>query len=39
VRTRGSEIGIRTRAVPRFHATAALWMLDIDSELLFVGDA
>jgi len=39
VRTRGAEVGLRTRAVPRLHATAALWMLDIDSELLFVGDA
>lgn len=39
VRTRGAEIGVRTRAIPRVHATAALWMLDIDSELLFVGDA
>ena len=39
VRTRGGEIGIRTMSVPRTLLTAALWTLDIDSELLFVGDA
>ncbi|MEO6487296.1 MAG: TonB-dependent receptor, partial [Thermoanaerobaculia bacterium] len=39
VRTRGAEIGLRTTPVPRFHATAAVWGLDIASELLFVGDA
>ena len=30
---------MRTLAVPGLHATAAVWGLDIDSELLFVGDA
>ena len=39
VRARGAEIGLRSLAVPGLHATAALWGLDIDSELLFVGDA
>jgi outer membrane cobalamin receptor len=39
VRTRGAEIGIRSTPVPRVHMTAALWGLDIASELLFVGDA
>ncbi len=39
VRARGAELGVRTLAVPGFHGTAALWGLDIDSELLFVGDA
>ena len=39
VRARGAELGVRTLAAPGLHATAALWGLDIDSELLFVGDA
>jgi hypothetical protein len=39
VRARGAEIGLRSLAVAGFHATAAFWGLDIDSELLFVGDA
>ncbi len=39
VRTRGAEVGVRSAPFPRFHLTAALWGLDIASELLFVGDA
>ena len=39
VRTTGYEAGVRTGAVPRVSATLALWRLDQDSELLFVGDA
>ncbi len=39
VRARGAELGLRTLAVKGLHATAALWQLDLDSELLFVGDA
>jgi hypothetical protein len=39
VRGRGAELGVRTLSVPGLHATAALWGLDLDSELLFVGDA
>jgi hypothetical protein len=39
VRARGAEIGVRTLALPGLHATAAAWGLDLDSELLFVGDA
>jgi outer membrane receptor protein involved in Fe transport len=39
VRARGAELGVRTFASRRFHSTLDLWMLDIDSELLFVGDA
>jgi outer membrane receptor protein involved in Fe transport len=34
----GTEIGVRIAAVPGLQLTAALWNLDIDSELLFVGD-
>jgi hypothetical protein len=39
VRAKGAEIGLRTVATGRFHATVAVWGLDIASELLFVGDA
>jgi outer membrane receptor protein involved in Fe transport len=39
VRTVGAELGLRTTVVAGLHATAALWALDIDSELVFVGDA
>lgn len=39
VRTYGAEIGVRTLAVDRLQSTLSLWWLDVDSELLFVGDA
>jgi hypothetical protein len=39
VRARGEEIGIRSTRLRHLQATAALWRLDLDSELLFVGDA
>lgn len=39
VPTRGAEIGVRTTVANRVHLTAAAWGLDIDSELLFAGDA
>ncbi|HMV63503.1 MAG TPA: TonB-dependent receptor [Rhodocyclaceae bacterium] len=39
VRTRGSELGIRSDVTPGLTSTLALWQLSIDSELLFVGDA
>ena len=38
MRARGAEVGVRTLALPGVHATAAWWGLDVDSELLFVGD-
>ena len=34
----GAEVGLRTAIVPKAQFTAAFWGLDIDSELLFVGD-
>ncbi|MGD9597506.1 MAG: TonB-dependent receptor [Steroidobacteraceae bacterium] len=37
-RADGSEIGLRTAIVPRTQLSVALWRLDLDSELLFVGD-
>ena len=39
VRSRGGEIGIRTSGARGFRSSASLWVLDLDSELLFVGDA
>lgn len=39
VRSRGGEIGFRTFASSGWVASMALWILDLDSELLFVGDA
>jgi hypothetical protein len=39
VRARGYEAGVRTRVVPQLQSALTLWRLDIDSELLFIGDA
>ena len=39
VPTRGAELGLRTELVPGLQSSLALWRLNIDSELLFVGDA
>jgi hypothetical protein len=39
VRSKGAEVGFRSTPVPRVHLTAALWGLDIASELVFAGDA
>ncbi len=35
----GYELGSRTRLFDRLDLTAALWLLDLDSELVFSGDA
>ena len=39
VKARGSEIGMRTVRLHGLHSTVALWHLDFDSELVFLGDA
>ena len=39
VRSRGGEVGIRTRAIEGLTSSLAFFVLDFDSELLFVGDA
>ncbi|MEO7597451.1 MAG: TonB-dependent receptor plug domain-containing protein [Opitutus sp.] len=39
VRSRGFEAGVRTSWVPGLVSTVSLWTLDLDSELVFVGDA
>ncbi|MGE0581132.1 MAG: TonB-dependent receptor [Steroidobacteraceae bacterium] len=37
-RADGSEFGLRTALIPRTQLSLALWRLDLDSELLFIGD-
>ena len=39
VPTWGGELGVRTEVVPSLQASLSLWRLDLDSELLFTGDA
>lgn len=39
VQTYGAEIGVRTLAVPGLQSTLSFWWLDVDSELVFAGDA
>jgi outer membrane receptor protein involved in Fe transport len=39
VRTRGAEAGARTQFLPGLDAAVAFFALEMDSELLFVGDA
>ncbi|KPK32778.1 MAG: TonB-denpendent receptor [Betaproteobacteria bacterium SG8_40] len=39
VKTQGAEIGVKTEIIEGLQSTLALWRLDSDSELLFVGDA
>ena len=35
----GADVGVRTAILPNVQLTASLWTLQLDSELLFVGDA
>lgn len=39
VRSRGAELGLRTKAIDNLTSSVAVFVLDFDSELLFVGDA
>jgi len=39
VRSRGAELGLRASPAGSWRSTLAAWVLDLDSELLFVGDA
>jgi outer membrane receptor protein involved in Fe transport len=39
VSSRGAELGVKTQWQQRWILAAALWYLELDSELLFVGDA
>ena len=35
----GADLGLRTAIIPNLQLSASLWSLDLDSELVFVGDA
>lgn len=39
VRSRGGEIGLRNSFIPGLNTTIALWWMQMNSELIFVGDA
>lgn len=39
VRSKGSEIGIRSHAIPGLQITATVFQLDYESEIVFIGDA
>jgi outer membrane receptor protein involved in Fe transport len=39
VRARGGELGLRAQPLPGLQTSLALWRLELDSELVFVGDA
>jgi outer membrane receptor protein involved in Fe transport len=39
VQTKGGELGVRTEIIPNLQSSLSLWMLEQDSEILFVGDA
>ncbi len=38
VRSRGIDLGVRSTAIPGLHSTLTVFQLELDSELLFVGD-
>ncbi len=38
-RTRGLDLGVRSEWIPRLQSSLSLYRLEMDSELLFVGDA
>jgi hypothetical protein len=38
VRAKGAEFGVRTVAVPHLQSTLSVWLLRLDSELVFSGD-
>ncbi|MFI5119807.1 MAG: TonB-dependent receptor [Thermoanaerobaculia bacterium] len=39
VRAKGAEVGVRSTALKGFQTTFSVWLLDLDSELVFSGDA
>jgi len=39
VRSKGAEIGVRSEALPGLQVTGSTFLLDYDSEIVFVGDA
>ena len=39
IATRGHEVGLKSQAISDLQTTLAIWQLDVDSELVYVGDA
>jgi len=39
VRSKGAELGLRTEIIPNLQSSLSLWVLTLESELVFVGDA
>ena len=39
VLAKGAEVGVRSTAIKGFQTTFAVWLVDLDSELVFSGDA
>jgi hydrogenase/urease accessory protein HupE len=39
VRSKGAELGVRSNWFPELQSTVTAWLLDLDSELVFSGDA
>lgn len=39
VRSKGAEFGVRTEVIPGLQSSVALWQLELESELVFSGDA
>jgi outer membrane receptor protein involved in Fe transport len=39
VRAKGAEFGVRTVAIPHVQSSLSVWSLNLDSELVFTGDA
>lgn len=39
VKTRGAEIGLRTKVIPKLESSVSVFLLDSASEILFAGDA
>ncbi|UCV06025.1 TonB-dependent receptor [Dechloromonas denitrificans] len=38
VKAKGSEIGLRAAPLPGWNSSLALWQMELDSELVFIGD-
>jgi hypothetical protein len=39
VRSRGADVGVRTTAIPGLNLAVSAFLLELDSELVFIGDA
>ncbi len=39
IKSRGAEVGVRNTLLPGLQSSLTLWLLDLDSELVFAGDS